>query len=86
MIKSTAHFCSLLSRIFERHGHNGDRTLHTVRPWRGGSFRDGLTEYHIIKRAVPVKIIMLWYECDIGNGKFTSRAVRIREVIREPKP
>ena len=81
-IKSSSHFCSLLNRVFERHSRDGDGQLHNIRPWGGRAFRDGLTEYIIVKRGCAVKIIMLWYERDLGDGRYTSQAVRIREVTR----
>ena len=73
--------CALLCRLFERHGDTGTGTLDKIRPWGGRAFRDGLTEYKIMRGSVLICIIMLWYEEYIGSG-YTSRAVRIRKVIR----
>jgi hypothetical protein len=80
-MKTSSIFCALLCRLFERHGHGGTGTLHNIRPWRGGAFRDGFTEYNIARGRIPIRITMLWYEERIGDA-YTSRAVRMREVIR----
>jgi hypothetical protein len=90
-------FCRLLATVFERHGPLGTNTLQAVRPWKGGSFREGLTEYNLVKTQtlkvtidgkpgtiavdIPVRYTMLWYEERQGDG-YTSRAIRTREVLR----
>jgi len=79
--RTPSPFSALLCRLFERHGDTGTRTLDKIRPWGGRTFRDGLTEYRIVRRGFLILITMLWYEEYIGTG-YTSRAVRMREVIR----
>jgi hypothetical protein len=79
--RTPSTFCALLCRLFERHGQAGTGTLDKIRPWGGRAFRDGLTEYRIVRSGVPICISMLWYEESCGAG-YTSRAVRMREVIR----
>lgn len=72
----------LITRIIERHGKDGADNLQHVKPWNGDRFRDGLTVYNIVKRGKPIVMYMLWYVRDIGGGKMTSQAVRLRKVVR----
>ena len=67
---STAIICILMVKVFERHGVSGSNDLHTLRPIGGRNyFRDGVSNHDHFS--------MLWYEQDLGNGQYTSRAVRV---------
>ena len=62
--------CDLMVKVFERHGQAGENNLRTLRPiGNGNRYRDGYREYD--------GFAMLYYEQDIGDGTYTSRAVRV---------
>ena len=62
--------CDLMIKIFERHGRTGENNLRSLRPiGNRQSYREGIKHYRTFT--------MLYYEQDLGNGKYTSRAVRV---------
>jgi hypothetical protein len=65
--------CDLMIKIFERHGSAGSGDLHLLRPIGGSAcFRDGYRVYDHPQGAQHV----LFYDRDLGNGRFTSCVVR----------
>lgn len=78
---SRSKFLRLMIKLFERHGLQGTNTLQNIIPYKNGEFKTGYVEYRLIKNNIPIIMYYLHYQEKMDFG-ITSRAVRIREVIR----